>query len=92
MKAHVSKQTKVGFDNNAGVYFLWCEAGSFLGHHVASNTENPRALAACHRDEKDDPHQESKKRYRFLVDFPPLQLIHLRWGKWQDLFVGFTFV
>ena len=46
-KAYVSQQTKVGFDNNAG--FLWCEAGSFLGHYVASNTEHPLALAPCHR-------------------------------------------
>ena len=40
-------QTKVGFDNNAGFYFIWRKAGSFLGHHVASNTEHPLALAAC---------------------------------------------
>ena len=48
-KAQVSSQTKVGFDNNTGLYFLWWEAGSFSGHHVASNTEHPLALAACHR-------------------------------------------
>ena len=40
----MSQQTKVWFDNHAGFYFFRCKAGSFLCHHIASNTENPFAL------------------------------------------------
>ena len=60
--AHMSQQTEVWFENHTGFYFFRCKAGSFLGHHVASDTENLFALAACHRDGKDYSHQESKKR------------------------------